>query len=79
LVHAIDAVVVFLKTRDLSTKKSNFTLQVFSSNSKIIAFIDELSVLILVSLEMSLLVFDITSQGGAFAVPEVDFVSILSS
>lgn len=78
LVHAIDSVIVFLQPRYLPSQQSNLSLKIFGSHFEVVAFIDHLGVLILVSLQVSLLIFNITSKRRAFSVPEIDLIAILS-
>lgn len=77
LIHAVDTIIVFLQTGDLSSKECDLSLLVLCSHPQVVALVDEFGVLVLVPLEVSLLVLDVPPQSGALAVPEVDLVPVL--
>jgi hypothetical protein len=63
----------------LSPEKRDFSFKVLDSHLQEIVIIDQLGVLVLVSLQMPLLVLGISPQSGNLTVPEVDLISILTS
>jgi len=63
----------------LAFEKIDFSVEVVSFHLEILILINYLGVLILVACHVPLLVLYISSQSRAFPVPEVDFISVLSS
>ena len=78
LIHAVDALVIFLETADLSSQQVDLALHVVNADLEVIVLVDQLDVLFLVAEDVAFLVINITSESRALAVPEVYLVAVLT-
>ena len=78
LIHAVDALVIFLEAADLSSQQVDLALHVVNADLEVIVLVDQLDVLFLVAEDVAFLVINITSESRALAVPEVYLVAVLA-
>ena len=61
----------------MAPEKVDFPIKVFYTDLKIVRFVHQLRIFVLVTPKMSLLVFDITTKVRTLPVPEVDLITIV--
>ena len=77
LVHTIDAIIIFLKTAYLASKKRYFSFHILNSHFQILILIKKFHIFILVLSKMSLLILAVPSQSRTLSVPEINLIAIL--